>query len=115
MAGNTAAFVIDQSLIRQPSAVALSGPMPAEASEDAQSFYYYYEEAADDTQVSCLFADYTCSGTQLACTQRRLLQCQRCLSVHLNTCFWSYVVALGSTLASGYKIATGSSTLRMSR
>jgi hypothetical protein len=50
MAGNTAAFVVDQSLTR---AAAFNGPMPAEMGDDAQSFYYYYEDDADDTQVSC--------------------------------------------------------------
>lgn len=48
MAGNTAALVIDQSLTR---AAAFNGPLPAELGDDAQSFYYYYEEDADDTQV----------------------------------------------------------------
>jgi hypothetical protein len=50
MAGNTAAFVVDQSLTR---AAAFNGPMPAEMGDDAQSFYYYYEDDADDTQVGC--------------------------------------------------------------
>lgn len=48
MAGNTAVFVVDQSL---RNAAAFSGPTPAEAPEDSQSFYYYYEDDADDTQV----------------------------------------------------------------
>jgi hypothetical protein len=46
MAGNTAAFVIDQALIS-----ASAGPTPDEAPEDSQNFYYYYEEHVDDTQV----------------------------------------------------------------
>jgi len=45
MAGNTAALVIDESLM------AFAGPVPAEAPEDSQMFYYYYEEDADDTNV----------------------------------------------------------------
>jgi hypothetical protein len=48
MAGNTAVFVVDQSL---RNAAAFSGPTPPEAPEDSQSFYYYYEDDADDTQV----------------------------------------------------------------
>lgn len=47
MAGNTAALVIDESLM------AFAGPVPAEAPEDSQMFYYYYEEDADDTNVCC--------------------------------------------------------------
>lgn len=51
MAGNTPAFVVDQSLTR---AAAFNGPVPAEMGDDTQSFYYYYEDDADDTQVGCL-------------------------------------------------------------
>jgi hypothetical protein len=71
MAGNTAVFVVDESLAN-PSAAAFAGPVPPEASEESQNFYYYYEDDADDTNVSCfgfvLLSPFWLSPFVLACS-----------------------------------------------